>query len=546
MTEQIFVMVGNGDMRCRMSAVINAVMKASTYMLEVRMRKITAFLLMILISISTVSCFNEKKDGSDTEPDDTSSFSASSSDGGASGKDPEQVNTPDYARFENIPQIYVDCFEGAEVLSKEFYVDCCISVDNCSDGYAFDDVKAGIRVRGNSTSGFGDEDYARRNQVPYRIKFEKKQSMLGLNNGAKCKSWVLLKPHVGHAIALTLGRKIISDDGYYCSDCQYVELYLNNEYKGLYLLAEQCQINENRVDVYETPEGYTGIKTGYLLELNNYPEKDDVGFATNFGDVMLADIEGGRLSLNLKTDGINIHKRTYTLKNDNISAEQRVFIRDYINNLFYISYNAIIKREYYELSEDFTCVRASTEKNAKELIGRYIDIDSLVDMYLLQEISMNTDVGAGSFYLSVDLSDGASNKLTFECPWDFDWAFSGNSRYTTGKESYVGLSAATFCSSDFLYANTSGVDRSNPWLILFMRADWFRKAVYDRFCELETSGAFDVVYDAIDYWNENYSEAFLRNKEKWSYNVSKELTKNKTWLVNRIDWLGKKLKSISQ
>lgn len=503
------------------------------------MRKIIAVLLIIFMLLSLASCFSE--DPVNTEPSDsTSSLKDSTTD-----ETPDPEPTHDYATFDKIPRVYVDC-GGNEVVSKEKYVDCYVNVLDCPNEYILDNVKAGIKTRGNSSSHNGDEVYARYNQVPYRIKFEKKQSMLGLNGGAKCKSWVLLKPDVGHAIALTLGRKIISDDGYYCSDCQYVELYLNNEYRGLYLLAEQCQINPNRVDVYETPKGYNGVDTGYLLEINNYPEKDDFGFYTNFGDVALKDIEGGSLSFwTLNTDGYNIHNRMYTLKNDNVTRDQLKFIESYTNNLFSLSYNAIIRNKYYEFSPDYRTLVSSTEKNAEDLIGRYIDLDSLVDMYLLQEISMNTDVGAGSFYMSVDFSSEAkSNKFTFECPWDFDWAFGGNSRYTEGKETYEGLSAATFCSDNFWTANASRRDRSNPWLILFMRADWFRERVYERFDELKESGAFDFAYDAIDFWNENYSDAFERNRQRWGNDISKSLTKNREWLENRIYWLDKKFQSM--
>ena len=55
------------------------------------------------------------------------------------------------------------------------------------------EASAGIKVRGNSSAYYGDVSQILANKVPYRIKFDKKTNMLGLNNGAECKSWVLLK-----------------------------------------------------------------------------------------------------------------------------------------------------------------------------------------------------------------------------------------------------------------------------------------------------------------------------------------------------------------
>ncbi len=459
---------------------------------------------------------------------------------------PKPDTKPNYANFEEMPAIYIDCENGASITSKEVYVNCNITVTNCSGKYALDDVPAGVRTRGNSTSNNGDPVYALTEQVPYRIKFDKKQSMLGLNDGAKCKSWVLLKPTSNHITAFSLGQSILVDDGYYCSDGQYVEVYVNDEYKGVYILAEQSQINENRVDVFETPEGHTGYDTGYLMEINNYPEGGDINFFTNFGDVLLTDFEGGRLSTRFDVDGEYIHRRCYTLKNDNVSHEQYSFIYTYLSGSFHIAYQAIVQQNYYEFNDDYTDFVLSDTDNARELISRYIDLDSLVDMYLLQEITMNTDVGAGSFYLSADFSSEGNKKLTFECPWDFDWAFVENSRYTG--EKYEGFSAGTFCKYPLLGTNSER-DRSNPWLILFMNAPWFRGMVYDRLIELKDSGAFDETIDEMYFWLDNYSEEFAKNLERWAgkeseLDVKRQIEKNIVWLENRLAWLENALKNI--
>ena len=84
--------------------------------------------------------------------------------------------------------------EGEEpIISREYYLNCEVTVGNVEEAYELRDVQAGVRVRGNSSAYYGDVEQILTKQVPYRIKFAKKQSMLGLNDGAKCKSWVLLR-----------------------------------------------------------------------------------------------------------------------------------------------------------------------------------------------------------------------------------------------------------------------------------------------------------------------------------------------------------------
>ena len=66
------------------------------------------------------------------------------------------------------------------------------------------------------------------------------------------------------------GIKIFSKDGYYVSDAELVEVIINGQYWGVYLLAEQQQINKDRVDITEAAEGYTGTDIGYFLEFDGY------------------------------------------------------------------------------------------------------------------------------------------------------------------------------------------------------------------------------------------------------------------------------------
>ena len=72
------------------------------------------------------------------------------------------------------------------------------------------------------------------------------------------------------ATALFLAQNTLGADGYYCTDYRFVHLYINDVYWGMYLLAEQQEVNPGRVDIAENEAGSTDRYTGYLMEYDAY------------------------------------------------------------------------------------------------------------------------------------------------------------------------------------------------------------------------------------------------------------------------------------
>ena len=98
-----------------------------------------------------------------------------------------------------------------------------------------------IRVRGNSTSA--------PDKKPYKLKFNKAQSLFGLK---AAKDWVLLsnyfdKSNIRNYLAYDLANKL--DNLNYQPSSIFVDVYINNEYLGLYTLSEQVEANRGRVDI---------------------------------------------------------------------------------------------------------------------------------------------------------------------------------------------------------------------------------------------------------------------------------------------------------
>ena len=251
---------------------------------------------------------------------------------------------------------------GVKINSKENYVDCSISIDHINSKWNLDNVEAGIRGRGNSTW----EWYPKK---PYRIKFDKKQAVLGLG---KAKSWVLLAEYrdptdLMNAYVFELGQAMEMP---FTNHNRYVRLTLNGEDMGLYHLTEQVQQGETRVDVAD--EG------GILLSLDqddgpNYSHEPD-----NFWS--------------------SVYHMPVCVKHPEEQTQTQLYeIRDKFAEL-----EQIIKTGSYEEAE------------------KILDMKIFADFLLIQELVYNVELDAPrSMYLHKD----TEGKWTMGPLWDFDGGF---------------------------------------------------------------------------------------------------------------------------
>lgn len=422
-----------------------------------------------------------------------------------------------FSSSETIPVISVQTEEAQPIISREEYVNCEVTVGNVEAIYDMRNVKGGIRVRGNSSAYYGDEEKVLTEEVPYRIKFEKKCNLLGLNDGAEFKSWVLLRANKGlirDDIALRFGRLFLGER-YYCSDARLVHLYVNDVFKGVYLLCEQSQVNRNRIEINEPDTDETGIHVGYLLEIDNYANADaHPYFRMNYDGVKLTDVHGVTQKITYAN---------YSIKSEVRSKEQETFIASYMKNMFHLVYEACVNRNYLMFDENYSLVPAEYD-NAKDTIEAVMDTESVAAMYMVYEIMRDRDGGEGSFYMCVDFSENSRYpKLTFLCPWDFDWTCQGDA---TGR-----YYAAGFDDPDFVKEYG---DRSNPWFILLAQEEWFMDIVRGKWNALQKeNGAIYACIEEERQYLELY-EADL-NRKRSSATVSAEnLLK---WIERRVKWL---------
>lgn len=437
---------------------------------------------------------------------------------------------------------------GYVIPPEPYYVDCRVSCTGTDGRMSLDSEEAQVKVRGNWTTSY--------EKKPLRIKFGKKQSLCGLNGGRAFKNWVLLAEYKDLSLlrsktGFELARRILAKD-LYCSDCMLVEVEINGEYWGVYLLAEQQECGEGRVNVPEPKKDETGTDVGYFLEFDGYYYLEDriQSFTINYADFApLIPFNGNAAAkpfTPLSTDPSNRNNVGYTIKSSIRSENQRIAIRNFVGNAYRIMYAAAYQHTALEMAPDYRST-APAQKTPREAVEAVVDVESLADMYILSEIICDPDVYWSSFFISVDLSENGDKRLRFEAPWDFDSSM-GNR--------YVCVDAKGFHAANVVDDVDHRYRAINPWLAVLMREDWFREIIAEKWTALYDSGAFGDTVGAIREDSVTYRDAFSRNYERWSnmadksaldYELNREAFNCRSeaesaeqlahWLERRIDFL---------
>lgn len=441
---------------------------------------------------------------------------------------------------------------------EPYYEKCVITVKDSSGNITVGDAEGKVKVRGNWTTVYPKK--------PLRINFKKKQSMLGLNSGAEMKNWLLLAEYKDASMlrdkaALSLAKGIYDSEGLYAADSEFAEVEVNGDYQGLYLLTEMQQINPNRINITEAPKGYTGTDIGYFLEFDGYyiNEPELQQFHPDYADnapLVPYDGNGGSgktMQCLPKSDSDPKNDVGITIVNTLNSMAQHDFIAGYIENVYKIMYEAAYNNKAFIFDAKYSSISETTEISPEKAVENVVDVQSLVDTYILNEIVCDADVYWSSFYMDVDFGKNGTKKLTFEAPWDFDSSLGNKDRCSDG----TGFYAANIVPD--VNGGTRGggaFDTINPWLAVLANTDWYQDMVKTKWTELYDSGIFNKVTTVIENDSSRYKSAFEKNYKKWNniknnkefaQELSKEAAKCKTeseaanylvkWLKSRIEFL---------
>lgn len=267
-----------------------------------------------------------------------------------------------------------------------------------------------LKARGNSTFTYAEKK-------SYQIKLAEPSDLLGKQE--QVKTWVLLASYFD---ATQMHDKMVKDLAAelglpYTASCDWVNLYYDGVYRGIYLLSEKNSVGETSVAITDMEQAYEQLNEGYGTDMTTALAENSYGQQYQYTKELKEpeNITGGyliELNHNMWDEASGFKTRqgvAFNVKSPEWCGEAA---------MKYIS-------EYYQAFEvavyatddtgAYTGYNASTGKYFYD----YVDMDSLVKVFLLQELSLNCDGFISSVYFYKD----ADGKMFAGPIWDQDMTF---------------------------------------------------------------------------------------------------------------------------
>lgn len=455
------------------------------------MKKLGSVLLAVLwIGLSLVSC-RQTPPPSDSTEEVTVSASDPTSEATGTPQPGIEV-TPDgnyiagnyqtvsgktvqsYPRLTNLPALYITLDEGREVsdIPHGSYVGGSYTFvsDYVEESYYEQPLR--IKGRGNYSWSFY--------QKPYSLKLDEKADFLGM--GA-AKKWVLvtvssdrtmLRNFMTQKFARELGLPGTCDN-------EFVDVIVNGSYHGTYVLTEKIEVGEHRVDIPK--------ESGILFEI-------EMVYRHSCSNCVV-------LHENRRSPDNSVHLE----------------LKYYCGADFEHWDKTTRQRSLSRLQNYFDTIADAMQNDKYDVLQRYLDIDSFVNWYLLNEITRNYDSAfVTSCYCFID-----ENRVLHMGPcWDYDTCYGAQFGESQGQHI-----------------------QDAPWFgWLFENCPEFVEATKARWTELRTNGAIDKFLSDIDVNRKTIEMSELMEHAKYpesevhSYDSYEDaIAFLKSWLDERLVWM---------
>ena len=383
--------------------------------------------------------------------------------------------------------------------------------NNLTDPFNDFEGTVGIEIRGSTSQNFPKKQYGVEVRNPAGE--DSAVSLLGMPEEA---DWVLYAPYsdkslMRNILAYQLGR----DLGRYAPRTKLCEVVLNGEYQGVYVLIEKIKRDKNRVDIAKLNEDETSgddLTGGYIIKIDKDNTRTEKRWRSDYPPPYRQE------------EDQQIYFRYEYPDSDDIVPEQEAYIQQYIGAF-----------EDALAGDNFADPEAG--------YARYIDVNSFIDFFIINEVSKDIDAYRLSTYMYKQ-KDSDGGKLVMGPLWDYNLSF-GNVDYcvNSGPEDFA-LDFSKLCPGEF-------------WLAPFWWERLLEDPVYSeklalRWAELrEDQLATDQLFGHIDsvatLLNE---EAQARNFMRWpilgehvwpnafvGQTYQEEVDWMKDWISRRLSWL---------
>lgn len=409
----------------------------------------------------------------------------------------------------NLPIVFLNTPNNTPLSDNDLVVNFAIvdngtSRNNVTDPRNGYNGKASCHLRGSSSMMFEKKN----------IKVELRDNSGALANvvsllGMPAESdWILTSGYSDKTLLRNaLTHNIFQQMGHYAPRFRFVELVLNGEYFGVYMLMEQVKRGKDRVNIKKiTPvdNQFPYITGGYILQINR---TDNPGYTS--------------LMPGVSTNSATFYYQYNYPKSTEITSQQMAYIKAYTDS--------------FE-----TAVQAPNFADVNNGYRKYIEDGSFIDYFILTEMCKNPDGYRLSTYLYKDNAlDGG--KLHIGPTWDYDISWH-NCNYGNA-----------FDPQFWQYLNPNNSYPAPIWWTQFMNDQKFKDDLYCRYHTLRLSTLSNsTLYQYIDGMAATLAEAQQRNFRQFPIlgtyvypnpqaqagaSYTSELADLKQWVVARAGWM---------
>ncbi len=365
--------------------------------------------------------------------------------------------------------------------------------------------KISIEQRGESSIGFKKKSYSI--ELQYEDGSNNNVSILGLPEE---NDFVLYGPYSDKTLMKNvLSYELFRRTGRWAPRTRYIEIILNGEYRGVYVLTEKLKRDKNRVDIDK------------LNEKDVTPQEISGGYILRHDKKIKLSSEEYWTSPVIQPYHERMWYEYYDPEIKKLTDDQAIYIKDWMQNF----------------DEVMSGSSFNDENNGYR---KYIRTRSFVDMMFLNEISKGIDNYLFSTYFYKE-NDEDGGQLNAGPPWDYNLGY-GNVNYG---EDWDAAETYGWC-----YTQGSRI----YWFERLMEDESYRNLVYCRWTKFrETIYSDDNIESIIDSCVTVLGDAVDRNYDKYPIlgeyfwpalyfpdTYEEEVDILKDWLFERLQWIDNK------
>lgn len=395
-----------------------------------------------------------------------------------------------YASAAQLPKLEITAATPFAQIGKKEWVDASFKLTLGTKQYESGDYEGTGAVKGRGNTSWGQP------KKPYSIKLSSKASLLDI---PKTKKYAIIPSYSDPSMLrnyMAYKSSLLLTGIDYVPKCEFVEVYLNGQYNGIYLLVERVDIEKTKINITEaSADDITG---GYLIE-------KDIDGKIDFSSDQWFDCP---YWANQSHDYFVL--KTPEPEDTELLAQMLAYLTDYMQS-----------------------VHGSIMGTSGEPYEKYVDVDSWIDFIIVQEIAKNID---GNLKTSCYLyKQSGDDKLYLTAPWDFDLAY-GNPATTWDNADHTHNDYYD-CPDALSPADFMTINSSCPWFDrLYDEHEEFKDALLSRYAEYREE-MIPEMYTLMNGAAAYISGAVPRDEQKWGVRFKEGVEQLSGWFEARIDWL---------